>query len=405
MMSLSDKRAARYAGASWAALILVTAAIIIAGSSRTVVPSYRSSSLDWLAGRGLYDGTGVGGFVYLPQAAILFVPFAILPPILGEVLWRLVNIGTLAAGLKSFAGLAGEKSKTELFPLMTLVTIPLAWDCARNGQATLMITGLMLLSVVDISRCRWWRATLWLSLGVAVKPLVIVLALLVIAIDRPMTWRLLLGMGAAALAPFAAQHPAYVLQQYLAWLHNTTMAAHVSVVAHGWTSPFTALRTAGIDVPEHVQTAIRVVSAFATLALCVAARRWHDADRSAIFVFSLAVAYLMLFSPRTENNTYAMIGPAIAVFLSLAFLVEKRIPDGILLCSISVALVGGRLFEHLLAPHTEGNWMSPLMATCFSVYLVARLLASPTKRINRENLGAVGQHDAHAGTDGRSGDA
>lgn len=401
MLSSSDKCAARYAWVGWTALFLVTAAIIIAGSNRTVVPSYRLAALNWIAGRGLYDGTGVGGFVYLPQAAILFVPFAMIPQILGEVLWRLFTIGTLAVGLRGFAGLAGEKSRTELFPLMTLVTIPLAWDCARNGQATLIITGLMLLSVVDISRCRWWRATLWLSLGVAVKPLMIVLVLLIMAIDRPMTWRLLLGMGAVALAPFAIQHPAYVLQQYSACLHNTTMAAHVSVAAHGWTSPFTALRLVGLDVPEHVQTAIRMVAAFATLALCIVARRWHDTDRSAIFVFSLAVVYLTLFSPRTENNTYAMLGPAIAVFLALAFLVEKRYSAGILLSCIAVILVGGRLFEHLLAPHAEGIWLSPLMATCFSVYLLAQLLANPTKRINGENLSTAGHHEAHAGTDGR----
>jgi alpha-1,2-mannosyltransferase len=401
MLSSSDKRAAWYAWFGWATLFLVTAAIIIAGSNRTVVPSYLLAASNWMAGRGLYDGTGVGGFVYLPQAAILFVPFAMIPKILGEVLWRLINIGTLAVGLRGFAAIAGEKSRTDLFPLMTLVTIPLAWDCARNGQATLIITGLMLLSVVDISRCRWWRATLWLSLGVAVKPLVIVLVLLVMAIDRPMTWRLLLGMGAVALAPFVTQHPTYVLQQYLACLHNTTMAAHVSVAAHGWTSPFTALRLVGFDVPEHVQTVIRVVAALVTLTLCIMARRWYDADRSAMFVFSLAVVYLTLFSPRTENNTYAMLGPSIAVFLALAFLVENRFSAGILLSCIAVVLVGGRLFEHLLAPHTEGIWLSPLMATCFSVYLLAQLLAHPTKRINGENISTASHHEARAGTEGR----
>jgi hypothetical protein len=157
----------------------------------------------------------------------------------------------------------------------------------------------------------------------------------------------------------------------------------------------------GLDVPEHVQTAIRMVAAFATLALCIVARRWHDTDRSAIFVFSLAVVYLTLFSPRTENNTYAMLGPAIAVFLALAFLVEKRYSAGILLSCIAVILVGGRLFEHLLAPHAEGIWLSPLMATCFSVYLLAQLLANPTKRINGENLSTAGHHEAHVGTDGR----
>jgi alpha-1,2-mannosyltransferase len=373
--SLSDGNAVRYAWLGWAALFLATAAIIAAGSSRTVVPSYRIAALNWFAGHGLYDGTGVGGFVYFPQAAILFSPFAMFSPAIGEVLWRLAIILVFALGIRGFARLAGERSGKELFPLMTLVAIPLAWDCARNGQATLALTGLMLLSIVDIARCRWWRATLWLALGVAVKPLAIVLVLLVMAIDRPMTWRVLLGMIGLALSPFLTQHPAYVIQQYTACLNNMTTAAHVGVAASGWSSPFSALRLAGVDVPERIQTALRLVAAIATLAFCVLARRRHDAARSAVFVFSLSVLYLMLFSPRTENNTYAMLGPVIAVFLAQTFLIERRPAEGILLSCIATALLGSRLLERLLTPHAETSWVSPLMAACFAAYLLVRLLS------------------------------
>ena len=371
--SLSDGNAVRYAWLGWAALFLATAAIIAAGSSRTVVPSYRIAALNWFAGHGLYDGTGVGGFVYFPQAAILFSPFAMFPPAMGEVLWRLAIILVFALGIRGFARLAGERPGKELFPLMTLVAIPLAWDCARNGQATLALTGLMLLSIVDIAHCRWWRATLWLALGVAVKPLAIVLVLLVMAIERPMTWRVLLGMIVLALSPFLTQHPAYVIQQYTACLNNMTTAAHVGVAASGWSSPFSALRLAGVDVPERVQTALRLVAAIATLTFCVLARRRNDAARSAVFVFSLAVLYLMLFSPRTENNTYAMLGPAIGVFLAQAFLVERRPAAGILLSGIATALLGSRLLERLLTPHAATSWVPPLMAVCFAAYLLIRL--------------------------------
>ncbi len=377
--SLSEGSAGRYAWFGWAALFLMAAAFIIAGSGRTVVPAYREGALSWLGGEIIYKDPGVGGFVYLPQAAILFIPFSLLPVFAGEVLWRLVNIGVFALGIHGLARLAKERPGRELFPLITLVTIPLAWDCARNGQATLALTGLMLLSVVDVARSRWWRATLWLSLGVAVKPLAIVLVLLIMAIYRPMTWRVLLGMAAVALAPFATQHPAYVLQQYSAFLHSTTTAAHVGVVAKGWSSPFNALRLAGVDLPEQVQTVLRLVAAFATLALCALARRRHDAARSAIFVFALAALYLMLFSPRTESNTYAMLGPAIGVFLAGALLVENRPGEGVLLGGIAAILLGSRLLERLLTPHADTNWVSPLMAACFDAYVLVRLFSDPGK--------------------------
>jgi len=49
------------------------------------------------------------------------------------------------------------------------------------------LAGFMLLAIADVARCRRWRAVLWLSLSVAMKPLALVPVLLVMAIDRPMT--------------------------------------------------------------------------------------------------------------------------------------------------------------------------------------------------------------------------
>jgi hypothetical protein len=312
--------------------------------------------------------------VYFPQAAVLFVPFGLLPVVAGEVLWRFANIGVFALGLRGFSRLAGERSGTELFPLMTLVSLPLAWDCARNGQATLAMTGLMLLAVVDVAHRRWWRATLWLALSVSLKPLALVLVLLVMAIDRPMTWRVLLGATAAALLPFLTQHPSYVLDQYAAFLGNTTTAMHVGATSQGWTSPFHALRLTGVEVAERAQTGIRIVSAFITLALCVTARRKQDAARSALLVFALSATYLILFSPRTENNTYAMLGPAIAAFLARAYLLERRPVEGIVLTCMAGAIMGGRQIERLLTPHATASWVSPLVAVLFAGYVVLKVL-------------------------------
>ena len=379
MASSNDRNTVRYAWIGWAALFLATTAIILHDSSRSVVPSYRFGALQWISGQFLYELTGIGGFTYLPQAAILFTPFALLPPALGEISWRLMNTGVFALGLRSFARLAGEQSGKELFPLATLVSIPLVWDCARNGQATLIMTGFMLLAVVAVARdLRWW-AVLWLALAVAVKPLAIVLALLIAAIDRPMTWRVLLGMIALAVSPFLTQHPGYVAEQYRVCFQNMTISAHMGSVAHGWTTPFTALRDAGLDVPEKVQSAIRLAAAATTLALCFFVWKRHSASRSAIYVFSLAVLYVLLFSPRTEGNTYAMLGPILGVFLAGAFLIGKRIGEGILLSAMVFCLVASRAIEHLLTPAVKESWLSPLLAAGFGLYVLVRLFEDPAK--------------------------
>jgi alpha-1,2-mannosyltransferase len=369
---LNENNAVRYAWIVWAVLFLVTAAIIVSGSGRTVVPAYREGALSWIAGDLIYHHIGVGGFTYLPQAAILFIPFSLFSVVAGEVAWRLVNIAVFALGIFHFARLAGGRSGKMFFPLMTLVTLPMAWDCARNGQATLALTGLMLLAVVDVAQQRWWRATLWLSLGISVKPLMIVLVLLIMAIDRPMSWRIAVGMLVTALVPFLTQHPGYVMEQYAACLKNFTTAAQVGATEGGWTSPFHALRLIGIAVPEPVQTVLRLAAAIGTLALCWLSRRRHESVGSAIFVFSFSVAYLMLFSPRTENNTYAMLGPVIAVFLAGAYLVENRSREGLLLSCMAGVILGGRVIERLLTPHAGTSWISPLIAVCLTVYLMVR---------------------------------
>lgn len=371
-MTSGENNAERGAWIGWALMAVVSAVLIVSGSERSVVPAYREGAVYWMSGQTIFAHPGVGGFVYLPQAAVLFIPFALLPVMAGEVLWRFFNIWVFAYGIFQFAGLARGRTGRELFPLITLVSLPLAWSCARNGQATLIMTGLMLLAVVDMARSRWWRSALWLSLSVAVKPIAVVLALLAVVIDRPLSWRLPMVMLAMAFFPFLTQHPGYVLEQYAAFWSSLTKAVHVGAVDKGWTTPFNALQVPGITVPEKVQTLLRVAAAFGTLVLCWLSRRRHDAVRSAVYLFSLSVAYLMLFSPRTENNTYAMLGPALGVFLAGAYLAKKRSREVLLLGGIVFSILGGRVIERLLTPHAGTGWVSPLMAVCFAAYLLAR---------------------------------
>lgn len=368
-MNISNNSGVRYAWLCWALLFITTAGIILSGSARTVFPAYREGALSWIAGDIIYKHIGVGGFTYLPQAAILFVPFSVIPRIAGEVLWRFVNIGVFAWGVYRSAGLLRTQRDREYFPLVTLIALPMAWDCARNGQATLAMTGLMLLAVVDAAHRKWWRTVLWLSLGISIKPLMIVLALLLIAIDRPLTWRGVVGMVVTAFIPFLTQHPGYVLDQYIACWRNFTTAAHVGASDAGWTSPFHALRLININTPEAIQTALRILAALGTLWLSLLSRRRHDSIRSAVFVFSLSVAYLMLFSPRTENNTYAMLGPALGSFFAAAY-IDKHFSSSMMLAAMSFGIVAGRGIERMLTPNVGTSWVSPLIAVCFTGYLM-----------------------------------
>jgi hypothetical protein len=207
--------------------------------------------------------------------------------------------------------------------------------------------------------------------------------LLLAAVYRPMVWRVLVGAAIIAFMPFMTQHPTYVMQQYAAFWSTFTNAAHVGTITQDWTSPFHALRLAGVNIQEYVQTGIRIAAAFATLALCIVAREKHDSARTAVLVFSLAVLYVILFSPRTENNTYAMLGPAIAFFLSQSFLALKRYASALLLTAIVFLLMGSRQIERMLTPHAGTSWLSPLMAVLFSGYVVLQVFDGGVERDDR----------------------
>src|SRR5512145_2813365 len=99
IVSANGRKSERNAWIGWFVLFMVTAGIIAYDSSRSVVEAYRHGALQWIAGQRLYELSGVGGFTYFPQAAILFAPFAMLPTVIGEILWRLVNTGIFAAGI------------------------------------------------------------------------------------------------------------------------------------------------------------------------------------------------------------------------------------------------------------------------------------------------------------------
>jgi hypothetical protein len=365
----------RLAWLAWAALFAVVAALVLAGNRRTVTGNYREAAFLWFLGKDLYAGAlGTGhGFLYLPQAAILFAPFAWLPLAASEIAWRALSVGAFAIGLRRYASLGGRDSGAELFPLMTALSLPLAFSCFRNGQSTVLIAALMMLAVADLADRRWTRATVWLSLGLALKPLVLVLTLLAGALYRPMRWRLLAGTAVVFAFPFLFQRPGYVMDQYRSCVAGMQVTAALGIESY-WAHLFGMLKVAGVSIPPSVQTGIRIVAAGGTLGLCLLARRRCTAAETGVWLYALAACYLMLFNPRTENNTYAMLGPAISVFCGRALLVDRRPRVAMALALAAVGILGSHQITRWITPPPRSVWLAPLACTGFLAFLAFTLV-------------------------------
>jgi len=355
----------------WASLIVTVSVLILVGSDRTVVGAYRDAALQWFAGGDIYNSTG-HGFLYLPSAAILFAPCAALPIAASEIVWRVLTIGSFALGVRRLSTLVGRGRGFDLFPLMTLAALPPALSCARNGQSTLIMTATMMLAAVELADGRRWRSALWLSLSLAFKPLTAVMILLVAALDWRMAWRLFAGVALVLLFPYLTQTPHYVADQYIKSL-QMFRASSLCGMTELWAQPFSVLSSMGITVTESVQTLIRAVAALATLVLCRAAQRRHGSYRAVEYLFAFSVLYILLFNPRTENNTYAMLGPAIGLFAA-PWIANGRQRAAVLFLSLLLFLLAaGDELVRVVAPPGEHIWLKPSLGILFLLFLIGHL--------------------------------
>lgn len=368
-LSLTGPYAVRNAWIIWIVLFVVIAAIVAMPSNRrTVTPVYRTASINWSEGRDLYE-QGIAGYLYLPQACILFTPFSRLPFPIAEVLWRAFCIGMLATAVWRLARLGGRDAGRELFPLMTLLVIPTALECARNGQVNLPLAALMAFAGIDLAERRWWAATLWLVLAFALKPVVMVMLALTVFLYPPMRWRLAAGLAILFAFPFLTQHPAYVWGQYKLFTVKLQAAGSPDELDY-FSDLFGILGAMGINVPNAVRTVVRAAAAAVTLGLCgLALKRWGHVRGTVLFL-SFNICYLMLFNPRTENNTYVIAGLPMALFASWAFLCDGwRAVGGLLAALILVMSASYEITRGV------NHWVSPSACLVFLVYLIYLLLA------------------------------
>ena len=84
----------------WACVFIIIVSIVaISPDRRTVGPVYGGASSKWFAGEDIYGGS-IHGYLYLPQACILFAPFAEFPFTVGEVLGGFLHRDTCGGGLE-----------------------------------------------------------------------------------------------------------------------------------------------------------------------------------------------------------------------------------------------------------------------------------------------------------------
>jgi alpha-1,2-mannosyltransferase len=350
----------------WAVFNLVVLVLVwFDPSGHSVVGNYLQGALGWWTGRDIF-GPGIDGFLYLPSFAILYSPFAMLGEPWGDILWRIVSVAALTYAVWRAARLFLPARALEVFGTTLLLILPAGGAALRNGQATTLMLALMLLGVLAVAERRWWPAAILLALALAVKPLAIVLLLLAGVLYRPLAGRLLLCVALVLLLPLIHPDPAAAWHLYGLCLAKLFTAATPDPRA--WSDITGVLSQIGLVASLTTLTLLRLVTALATLAIAYVAVRRQDSMVAAFDLFALAVCYLMLMNPRTEENTYIMLAAVIGFFAALAWQRERRISQALLLAALCVAM-GTQAYGNWIYRPTV-LWLKPLLCLGFLPFLI-----------------------------------
>lgn len=357
----------RNAWGIWAVIIAGICVVSIAtGFTRSVTGAYAAGADRWLESTDLYR-EGIHGFLYLPQAALLYLPFDQLPQWLGGSLWRIGSMALFAWGLYRFSRCMSRLSGVELFPLVTLLAILPSLAAFRNGQMTVPMTGCLLLAGAGLADSRWWWTVFWLCLAVAMKPLAIVLLLLAIVLEPALWWRLPLGICCMLLVPFGFQSPEFVVDTYGRFVQKLGVAGTPGFDT-SYSDVFGTIRVFDVDAPESLKTMLRGLAAFGTLLASWASMKRFGRLGGTIFMVLLALTYILLFNPRTENNTYVIIAPVIATTAAGCFLVGRWKFAGAMLTMAMLLIAANYELTKHVTPGRE-TWLCPLLTLVIGLWL------------------------------------
>jgi len=325
-----------------------TAATPDTKDDRTVTTNYRVAAEHFWSSQPMYS-QGQHGWLYPPQGAVVYSPFALIPSVpLGEVLWRVVITGLYAWALwklaaltvrairgQSVRGAADERAAAGgVFLLLTAGSIALAAGCMRNGQMNFPLGAMFILAGAAIAEKKWWPAAIWLGLAVAAKPIAVPVVLVMGAIVPRLWWRLAVVMVGVLALPYVNPDWGYVTQQYQQALAKMREAgepgAGVFSDLNGMLQMMPLAGSGDRSAPDPIgagaMTVLRGVMGLATLGLAALAM-WKGTKRelAVLLVLTVCVCYLMLFNPRTEGNSYVMLAPLLAAWVAVCWVARRGV--------------------------------------------------------------------------------
>jgi hypothetical protein len=311
----------RAAVAVWAiALVLLGGKALLWPHRNSVYPIFAGAGRAWRVSGNLYEPpSGQEAYRYSPLVAAFFVPFGLLPDGPGGLLWRLLGSAVFLGGLAWWCRVVLPPGLVRKhWPLLLLLPAPLTLGNIHNGQANLLVMGLLLVAVAAVAAGRLNTAAACLAVACAFKLYPIAVALLLVTLDvRRLGPRLALALAAGFLLPFLLQRPGYVAAQYADWLGQMARNDRQVMPQECWYRDARLLCSRWVVPMSYgaYQTA-EVIGGGIIAAAGLWARRAGLARPPLLaLLLGLGCCWMTALGPATESSTYILLGPTAAWLL------------------------------------------------------------------------------------------
>lgn len=295
-------------------IVAYVAAALLAWYTRTFTPHhhwtfpvFRESFWHLVGHRNLYapdPAQGYDLFKYSPTFALLFAPFAIVPPALGMLAWDLVNALVLLAAV-------GKLLPRREAAIAALVILPEVFVSAQASQSNALVAGLIVFAFLALERSRLTQAAIAIGVGTAIKifPLAAVTFALPYRTRWRFAWRVALVGVVLVLLPLGVVSMPFLRQEYRWWAAIESLDA----LAHGASVMGLVARVAHGSWPNWP---IQLAGTIVLLAPLVARpREWTDMRFVRLYLCSLLV-YVVLFNHQAERPSYVIAVTGVAIWFA-----------------------------------------------------------------------------------------
>jgi hypothetical protein len=298
---------------------------------------FRASFWNLVQGRDLYVlrlDQAHDLFKYSPTFALLYAPFALLPFVLGLLLWNFVNAMSLFFALRSL--LPSEQARVA----QALAFLPMLRSM-QSSQSNALVAALLILAFIWFERGEQVRAAFAIAVGAAIK--LFPLAGIVFALSRPRKARALASCLGAILSlillPLVVVRPEQLLALYQSWA--TLQSQEASQLG---SSLMGVLQQAGLQWPAWT---VQLAGCGIVIGVLLARRdRWSDRAFQLQYL-AFVLVFCVLFNHRSERQSGVIAISGLVIWILAAPRAQWRTVVFVLVYSL-VTVIGADVTPQII---------------------------------------------------------